>query len=59
MTTYMTLINMLFLGIVFAGLLMWMGNLVREKGGDERTGKDWLFFLLGGLGASMTDSSAW
>ena len=53
MTTYMTLINMLFLGIVFAGLLMWMGNLVREKGEDERTGKDWLFFLLSGLGASI------
>jgi len=49
----MTLINMLFLGILLAGLLMWMGNLLPAQGEDERAGKAWLFFLLGGLGLSI------
>jgi len=32
---------------------MWMGNLVRATSTDEKTGKDWLFFLLSGFGLSI------
>ncbi len=49
----MSLIQSLFLGILPASILMWMGNLVRATSTDEKTGKDWLFFLLSGFGLSI------
>ena len=44
---------MLFLGILPAGILMWMGNLIRARSIEEKTEKYWLFFLLGGFGFSI------
>ena len=56
----MSLINMLFLGIFLASLLMWLGNLVRGQGEDEKAGKYWVFFLLGGFGLSIVSIiAAW
>ncbi len=49
----MTLINILFFGILPAGLLMWIGNIIRSRGGDDKAEKRWLLFLLGGLGLSV------
>ena len=49
----MSLISILFLGIPPAGLLMWVGNLVRTRGVDEKAGMRWLLFLLGGFGSSI------
>jgi len=49
----MTLINILFLGILPAGLLMWAGNVIRSRTADEERGKDWLWFLSVGLGLSI------
>ena len=49
----MSLIHMLFLGIIPVGLLMWAGNVVRARAADEKAGKYWLWFLMGGLGLSI------
>jgi len=47
----MDLIQALFWGILPAGLLMWIGNLIRARANDEKAGLRWLWFLLGGLGS--------
>lgn len=50
----MTLINILFLGILPIGLLMWAGNAIRARAiADEKVGEDWLWFLSVGLGLSV------
>jgi hypothetical protein len=49
----MTLINMLFLGILPAGLLMWAGNVIRARGAGDKVGVRWLLFLLSGLGVLL------
>ena len=48
-----SLIQMLFLGILPAGILMWVGNRIRVRSAEEKTAEYWLFFLLGGLGSSI------
>jgi len=52
----MNLINILFIGVLPAGLLMWAGNWVRTQASDEKPGKYWLWFLMGGLGLSIVGS---
>ena len=32
---------------------MWIGNIIRSRGGDDKAEKRWLLFLLGGLGLSV------
>ena len=49
----MSLINVLFLGILPAGLLMWIGNMVRSRAEDDKAGNRWLLFLFSGLGVSV------
>lgn len=49
----MSLIHILFFGILPAGLLMWAGNLVRARATDENAEKHWFRFLLGGMGLTM------
>jgi len=49
----MSLIQMLFLGILPAGILMWVGNRIRVRSAEEKTEEYWLFFLLGVLGSSI------
>lgn len=49
----MSLIHILFFGILPAGLLMWAGSLIRAGAADERAKKYWLRFLLGGVGISI------
>lgn len=48
----MSLIQMLILGIIPAGLLMWIGNTIRSREANGGLGKRWFWFLAGGLGAS-------
>ncbi len=52
----MSLINVLFLGILPAGLLMWIGNMVRSRAEDDKAGNRWLLFLFSGLGVSVVTS---
>jgi len=49
----MSLIHVLFLGILPAGLLMWIGNWIQAEAIDEKSRGYWLSFLLGGLSLSL------
>lgn len=49
----MSLIHILFFGILPAGLLMWIGSLVRARAVNEGVKKHWFRFLLGGMGISI------
>jgi hypothetical protein len=49
----MSLIHVQFLGILTAGLLMWIGNLIRARALRTEAGIHWFRFLLGGVGLSI------
>lgn len=46
----MSLIHILFFGLLPAGLLMWTGSQIRARAAAEGLRKSWLRFLLGGVG---------